>query len=171
MTETFPVYRTIGGDMEGWFEAQVALPSMEQIIGVVVLPFMEDDRIVVVHVRKRQEWEFPGGHVEERETPQEAAHREAHEEGGVELGDLHLMGRKWLRLLSPQQAHLRRYDGRCLPIYWADVTALHDLPPNSEISERRVVQVQEAMGILGGGHWPPQHLVEILEYALAERRR
>lgn len=168
MAEPFPAYRAAGGYLEGWFEPRASLPPPEQIVGVVVLPFLNADRIVIVRVRKRREWEFPGGHVEEREELPEAARREAREEAGVELGELHLIGRKWLRLLDPQRAELRRYDGRCLLIYWADVATLYDLPPDSEISARRVVRTQEAEGILGG-YWPPRHLAEILEYAMARR--
>lgn len=169
MAETFPTYRTIGGDMEGWFDTHTLLPPPEQIVGVVVLPFLAPSRVVVVNVRKRGEWEFPGGHVEEREGPLEAARREAREEAGVELGDLHLIGRKWLHLLNPDRNELRRYDSRCLLVYWADVAAVKDTAPNSEVSERRAVQIQEAKDILGGGHWPTRHLVEILEHALHER--
>lgn len=168
--EAFPIHRVAGGELEGWFEPSTSLPSAEQVIGVVVLPFLEADRVVIVKVRKRRAWEFPGGHVKEREELSEAARREAREEAGVELGELHLIGRKWLRLLDPQRTELRRYDGHCLLVYWADVATLHSLLPDSEISERRVVQTQEAGSILGG-YWPPRHLVEILEYALAEREK
>jgi 8-oxo-dGTP pyrophosphatase MutT (NUDIX family) len=170
MSGVFPIYRAAGGELEGWFEPGTSVPSLEQIIGVVVLPFFAADQVVIVRVRKRRAWEFPGGHVEEREELSEAARREAREEAGVELGELHLIGRKWLRLLDPQRAELRRYDGRCLLVYWANVAMLHDLLPDSEISERRVVEAQDARSILGG-YWPPQHLVEILEYALAEREK
>jgi hypothetical protein len=72
--------------------------------------------------------------------------------------------------LDPQRTELRRYDGHCLLVYWADVATLYGLLPDSEISERLVVQTQEAGSILGG-YWPPRHLVEILEYALAEREK
>jgi len=171
MTKTFPIYRTASGDMEGWFEAQPSAPPPEQIVGVVVLPFLDADRVVVVKVRKRREWEFPGGHVENREGLLEAARREVREEAGVELGTLHLFGRKWLRSLNPWRTDLRRYHGRCLLIYWADVTALCERVPNSEVSERRVVEIQGAEKLLGGGTWPSRHLVEILECALADRRK
>jgi len=170
MAEIFPIYRAADGDLEGWFEPGTSLPPPEQIVGVVVLPFLEADRVVVVKVRKRRAWEFPGGHVEEREELCEAARREAREEAGVELADLHLIGRKWLRLLDPRRAELRHYDGRCLLVYWANVEALRSLQPDSEISGRRVVRTQEAEDMLGG-YWPARHLVEILEYALVERER
>jgi len=170
MPRPFPVYHSAGGDLEGWFEPQASLPPPEQIVGVVVLPFLHADRVVIVRVRKRGEWEFPGGHVEEREDPREAARREAREEAGVELGELHLTGRKWLRLLDPQRVGLRRYDGRCLLVYWAEVAALHHLPLDSEISERRAVSMDDAVAMLGG-YWPPRHLVEILEYTLATREK
>jgi len=170
MGRPFPIYRTASGDLEGWFEPWASLPSPEQIVGVVVVPFLDVDRVIIVKVRRRGEWEFPGGHVEEREEPLEAARREAREEAGVELGELHLIGRKWLRLLDRQRVELRLYDGRCVLVYWAEVVALHHLAPDSEISGRCAVRTQEAKGMLGG-YWPPRHLVEILEYALAGRRK
>jgi len=169
MAGPFPIYQAADGELEGWFEPRTSLPPPERIVGVVVLPFLGADRVVIVRVRKRGEWEFPGGHVEDGEEPPEAARREAREEAGVELGELHFIGRKWFRLLDPQRTELRRYDGRCLLVFWADVTALRYLPPDGEISERRVVRTQEAMAMLGGYTWPPQHLTGILEYAMAER--
>jgi 8-oxo-dGTP pyrophosphatase MutT (NUDIX family) len=170
MVRDFPVYMTADGEMAGWFEPASSPPAHEEVIGVVVLPFLDSHRVLIVNVRKRHSWEFPGGHVEESEGNLAAARREAREECGVELGELHLIGRKWLRLLDQQRAELRRYDGRCLLVYWADVVVLHEVLPNGEIGARRVVKTREAGKVLGG-HWPSQHLVEILEHAISERRR
>lgn len=42
------------------------------------------------HVKGRMEWTFPGGKIEEGETPKEAAIRELLEETGLEIGPNHL---------------------------------------------------------------------------------
>ena len=170
VTQTFPTYQAADRDLEGWFEPEASLPPVDQIVGVVVLPFLGALQLVLVKVRKRRAWEFPGGHVERAEKPPDAARREAREEAGVELGELHLVGRKWLRLLNPDRPELRPYDDHCLLVYWAQVAALRHLPPDGEISERRVVPIREAGEVLGG-YWPPEHLVEILDYTLAKRER
>lgn len=39
------------------------------------------------------QWAFPGGRLDPGETPLQAAIREAHEEVGLELADVHLLGR------------------------------------------------------------------------------
>ncbi|MCR8644477.1 NUDIX domain-containing protein [Paenibacillus sp. N1-5-1-14] len=49
-----------------------------------------DDKVMLVHVAGRS-FNMPGGHVEQGETPEQAFHREAMEEGSVE-GDIHYLG-------------------------------------------------------------------------------
>ena len=51
---------------------------------------VENGRVALIErVRDRTYFKFPGGRVESGESPQQAAVREAHEEGvSVELGDL-----------------------------------------------------------------------------------
>ncbi|MFC7330586.1 NUDIX domain-containing protein [Marinactinospora rubrisoli] len=57
---------------------------------VVVLLFA-GDRPVLVRNRRRA-WEFPGGHAEPGETVLDTARREAREEAGAELGEVHVAG-------------------------------------------------------------------------------
>jgi 8-oxo-dGTP pyrophosphatase MutT (NUDIX family) len=50
----------------------------------------EDKRILLVKHKKFNKWVQPGGHIEDEETPEEAALREAYEETGIKvklLGD------------------------------------------------------------------------------------
>src|SRR5437763_113156 len=52
----------------------------------------ERDEVLLTRRRDGGEWALPGGSVEERETPLEAAAREVREETGVEIGDARLVG-------------------------------------------------------------------------------
>jgi 8-oxo-dGTP pyrophosphatase MutT (NUDIX family) len=58
----------------------------------IVVAFASDDRERFVLARHAERgWEIPGGHLEEGETPREAARREFAEEIGHELVDLGLV--------------------------------------------------------------------------------
>lgn len=47
---------------------------------------------VLCQHKQRTTWEVPGGHIEPRETPEEAARRELYEESGAKEYDLHEIG-------------------------------------------------------------------------------
>lgn len=75
-------------------------------------------------------WCIPSGRVEPHEQGEEAARREAHEEGGVTLGELRYLG------------CYRISDGRSTlwaEAYTGDVEELGEIPEGSESSERRLV--------------------------------
>ncbi len=46
---------------------------------------IENQKVLLIHHRKSQKWQPPGGHMEENETPPEAARREILEEIGMEI--------------------------------------------------------------------------------------
>ncbi len=56
-------------------------------MNVIVVP-IKDRKFIMVR-NPRRGWEFPGGKVEEGETPEEAARRECLEEAGLTLRSLH----------------------------------------------------------------------------------
>ena len=62
------------------------MPSIEQASGVVVRRGDgKPPRYLIVTARRNPEnWLFPKGHIEEGETPEQAAVREVREEGGVD---------------------------------------------------------------------------------------
>jgi 8-oxo-dGTP pyrophosphatase MutT (NUDIX family) len=45
----------------------------------------QDDRFLLVHEKEQRFWNWPQGRVEEGETPEQAAVREAREETGLEI--------------------------------------------------------------------------------------
>jgi 8-oxo-dGTP pyrophosphatase MutT (NUDIX family) len=61
------------------------LPEILEQAGAVVYRRGQDGfRVLIVRARKNpSDWIFPKGHIEEHETPAEAAVREAEEEAGV----------------------------------------------------------------------------------------
>lgn len=58
----------------------------------VRLILVKDQAVLLVKHSYQRHWYLPGGRVEKGETIQEAARREADEEFGAKLGNLHLFG-------------------------------------------------------------------------------
>ncbi len=58
----------------------------------VKLMLIKDDSIWLVQHSYQQGWFLPGGGVKRNEVLETAVRREAHEELGAELGDVHLFG-------------------------------------------------------------------------------
>ena len=54
----------------------------------------KNKKILLVHHKKFNKWVQPGGHIEDDETPEEAALREVYEETGVKV---QLLGRRFPR--------------------------------------------------------------------------
>lgn len=71
------------------WEANKSLPNNRLITSVHGFCFYED-QLLLVDLNHRG-WDFPGGHIEENETPEECFHREAMEEGYVS-GSSRLLG-------------------------------------------------------------------------------
>ena len=58
----------------------------------VRLMLVQDNQVLMVKHTYLPGWYFAGGGLEKGETLEEAARREAHEEVGAQLGELHLFG-------------------------------------------------------------------------------
>lgn len=61
--------------------------SMKPYIFVVVLSRVGDQLLLSRH-KQRQTWETQGGHIEQGETPEQAAARELYEESGARASEL-----------------------------------------------------------------------------------
>jgi 8-oxo-dGTP diphosphatase len=89
----------------------------------LVFPFV-GERCVVAAIRGRG-WCIPGGRLEAGETPEVAARREAHEEAGLTLGPLHLIGHY---RLTEQETETERQ----VAVFIARDPVQGNLPPGTE---------------------------------------
>ncbi len=71
--------------------ASIRLGALPERHDSVVCLLFDGDRPVLVRHRERA-WEFPGGHVEPGESIEATVRREAREEAGAELGEVHVAG-------------------------------------------------------------------------------
>jgi len=111
------------------------LPPRELIATALVLAF-DKDRLLQTNLVSRG-WDIVGGHIEPGESPEEAARREAYEEAGARLRELHVLGYQRLRLLGPRPASYRyAYPDSYQVFYWAQIDALDEFIPTAEARER-----------------------------------
>ncbi|MBI4572725.1 MAG: NUDIX hydrolase [candidate division NC10 bacterium] len=84
---------------------ELAYPVLHLGASVGILPFLSQDRVVLVrqyrHLTRGFSWEIPGGGILPEERPEEAAQRELREEAGYRAGRLCRLGGFW-----PNNAYL-----------------------------------------------------------------
>ena len=78
--------------------------------------------------KKRDTWENPGGHIDEGETPIEAAKRELYEETGAVKFDIEPLCDYYI----DGEVDGRYFKGN-VQVYFATVHTLCELPPDSEM--------------------------------------
>jgi 8-oxo-dGTP diphosphatase len=71
--------------------AEADLSALDPLPLAVVVVVRSGD-VLLVHDRRRGQWELPGGMLEPGETPRSAALRELHEETGLAVVGLELVG-------------------------------------------------------------------------------
>lgn len=119
------------------------LPPRELIATALVLAF-EGDRLLQTHLNARG-WDIVGGHIEPGESPEEAARREAYEEAGAKLRELHVLGYQRLRLLGPcPDAYRYAYPDSYQVFYWAHIEALDEFIPTEEARGRALFAPEDA---------------------------
>lgn len=67
-------------------------PRANSIVPAVTVVVTEHDRILLEHRVDNDHWALPGGAIEIGETPTEAAIRETHEETGIDIRVLGVVG-------------------------------------------------------------------------------
>lgn len=106
------------------FYEPVFQPEGRILFSVIVTRYR--DKWLFVRHRKRVTWEIPGGHVEDIETPDEAAVRELVEETGASEFTVECVA-----VYSVKENGETGYG----KLYFADVKKLGSIPDTSEISE------------------------------------
>jgi 8-oxo-dGTP diphosphatase len=136
------------------------LPASEMTATALVFAF-DRDRLLQTNLVARG-WDIVGGHIEPGESPEEAARREAYEEAGARLGELHVLGYQCLRLLGPRPASYRySYPESYQVFYWAQIEGLDVFIPTEEARERALFAPDAARELPVG-----QTLRELYEVAL-----
>ena len=98
----------------------------------LVFPWL-DDKILICDIEDRG-WCIPSGRVEPGESSLDAAVREAQEEAGADLREIHYIG--CYRVTQ-------RKEVRWLDVYAANVEGLFDLDPQFESNGRKYVTMEE----------------------------
>ncbi|GAQ17890.1 NUDIX hydrolase [Oceanobacillus picturae] len=154
-----------------WGEAQVRLtwnrntkqlPPREQITSVHGFCFM-DDKLLLINLRHRG-WDFPGGHIEEEETPEECLKREAYEEAYI-TGSCSLLG----YIVVDHNENPNWDENSPYPLigyqvfYRLDIDQLHDFKAQYESTERVLINPEN---IIRYHHGWDDFYQEILNYAM-----
>ncbi len=129
---------------------EVVYPVLQAGVGVAVLPFVDDSRVLMVgqyrHLFDAVSWELPGGGALPGEEPLAAAQRELREEGGYRAERFELLYAAWGLTEDPLPAD-------------------HD-----EFLERRIVPLEDAIQMARDGEITESFSkVALLQYALTRR--
>ncbi|MEF2561672.1 MAG: NUDIX domain-containing protein [Negativibacillus sp.] len=85
---------------------------------------------VLCQHKKRTTWEVPGGHIEEGETPEEAARRELYEESGAQEFQLYPIGAYGVKQKREASGLVKEDFGM---LYFAQIFSFQPLPENFEM--------------------------------------
>lgn len=107
----------------------------ENIPSIVVIYAKYNNKIVMCRHKERHTWEIPGGHIEKKETPQEAAERELFEETGATKFDL-IPVCKYSFEVNGEKVFSMMYEGRIKkfdklpPFEISEIEFFNELPRN-----------------------------------------
>ncbi len=145
---------------------EVVYPVLHAGVGVAVLPFVDDARVLLVgqyrHLLDAMSWELPGGGALPGEDPVAAAQRELREEGGYRAERFELLTRFY-----PANAYLDE-EAYC---YAAWGLTRDPLPADhDEFLERRIVPLEHALRMAREGEITESYSkVALLQYAVSRK--
>ena len=124
---------------------------------------LKENKLLLVNLNHRG-WDFPGGHMEHDETPENCFKREAYEEGYV-TGDSTLLGHIIVdHNENPNWNARSKYPKVGYQVFYRmDIERLHDFQAQFESSERILINTAEVVEYY---HDWNELYQEILDYAL-----
>lgn len=132
--------------------------GLQQVYAVLLFAFF-GERLVLSDIEGRG-WSIPSGHIQQGETPEEAIRREAREEAGIVLSQLHPLGAYLLREADGTEWHA--------PVFWGEVAHLYPLPDDTESRGILLIPPEEVQEVYH--FWDP--LVEaVFRYAREQYER
>ncbi|WNS45813.1 NUDIX domain-containing protein [Paenibacillus sp. MMS20-IR301] len=111
------------------------VPEAGTKLKYVVIAMKQGEDWVLVRHRERFTWEFAGGHIDEGESPDEAAARELYEETGAEVFELYPICRYSVRRGEVPESYGM--------LYFAAVDKFGPLPPFEMEEIRRFSEIPE----------------------------
>lgn len=124
------------------------------------------DQLLLVR-NKTRDWEFPGGHINDDEELSSALAREVMEESGAVLENIKPFGHKMVLPKSPiphrdKPGDFYPFPVSYVPYYFAEAVEILKVNLGQEITDTKLVGVEEAKGILEKGHhdFILQHLID-----------
>ena len=118
-------------------------PPAELTSSALILAFA-GERLLMTRLRRR-DWDIPGGHVEQGETPAETARRELDEETGATVGSLRVLGYDKFIVYAPRPEGYRYpFPISYQLFYLAKIVSLEPFTSNREALERRLFSPEEA---------------------------
>lgn len=113
------------------------------VTAATCIALAEDGKIVLA--KPVRGYDFPGGHVEEGETPLEALTRELQEEIGADLTEEPVMFGKFLASKIKDTDKNTKYPRQAqVNVYLAKVSLEDNFKPTFESTERLIISVEDA---------------------------
>jgi 8-oxo-dGTP diphosphatase len=156
LAESFP--DAVWGDIQASFFPSGWEPPASGPLYAALLFAFAGERCALADIAGRG-WCIPGGRLEPDETPEAAARREAHEEAGLTVGPLFLLGH--YRLISSEDGSIRY-----AVVYGATIQSQAALPPGTESRGVRLATMEELPHLYY--LWDPL-LAAVCRYAFARR--
>lgn len=119
-------------------------PKKRSAAGAILLN--ERGEMLVVNPTYKDHWEFPGGIIEDNESPRQACLREVKEEIGLDRVRADLIGLDYERARG-QKTETYQFIFYCGTITDEDISRI--TLPEGELSDYRFVSQEEAQALLG----------------------